>query len=51
MKKYIIYEKQNIQMNMFIHILDDVTSYTALGRMLYNESKYHYKYINQVFNK
>jgi transposase len=38
-------------LDMFIHILDDVTSYTSLGRLINNNSKYHYKYINQVFNK
>jgi hypothetical protein len=38
-------------LNMFIHVLDDVTSYKALGRIFNYTSKYHYKYINQVFNK
>jgi transposase len=36
---------------MFINVLDDVTSYKALGRIFNYKSKYHYKYINQVFNK
>ena len=35
---------------MFIHILNDVTSYIALKR-LFNLTSNHYKYINQVFNK
>jgi hypothetical protein len=38
-------------LNMFIHVLDDGTSYNALERIFNYTSKYHYKYINQVFNK
>ena len=38
-------------LKMFCHILNDVTSYKALSRLINNDCKYHYKYINQVFNK
>jgi hypothetical protein len=54
MNVYHILENQNILMNiflkMFCHILNDVTLYKALGRLINNDYKYHYKYINQVFN-
>jgi transposase len=38
-------------LKMFTHVLTDVTSYSALNRLLNYKHKYHHKYINQVFNK